>query len=46
MPALGELDFDSAGDEEVYFIPILPGTYECRSRGREERGMVGKIIVE
>lgn len=46
MPALGELDFDSAGDEEVYFIPILPGTYEFRSRGREERGMVGKIIVE
>jgi hypothetical protein len=46
VPALGELDFDSAGDEEVYFIPILPGTYEFRSRGLEERRMVGKIIVE
>lgn len=46
VPALGELDFDSAGDEEVYFIPILPGTYQFRSRDREERGVVGKIVVE
>lgn len=46
VPALGELDFDSAGEEEVDFIPILLGTYEFPSRGREERGMVGKIIVE
>jgi hypothetical protein len=46
VPALDELDFDGAGDEEVYFVPIVPGTYEFRSRGLEERGMVGKIIVE
>jgi uncharacterized cupredoxin-like copper-binding protein len=46
VPALDELDFDSAGDEEVYFVPINAGTYEFRSRGLEERGMVGKIIVE
>ena len=46
VPALGEVDFDSAVDEEIDLIPILPGTYEFRSRGSEERGMVGKIIVE
>lgn len=46
VPALDELDFDSAGDEEVYFIPIKSGTYEFRSRGLEERGMVGRVIVE
>ena len=46
VPALDELDFDSAGDEEVYFVPINAGTYEFRSRGLEQRGMVGKIIVE
>ena len=46
VPALDELDFDSAGDEEVYFVPINAGTYEFRARGLEQRGMVGKIIVE
>ena len=46
VPALDELDFDSAGDEEVYFVPINAGSYEFRSRGLEQRGMVGKIIVE
>lgn len=46
VPALDELDFDTAGEEEVYFVPIKAGTYEFRSRGLEERGMVGKIIVE
>jgi hypothetical protein len=46
VPALDELDFDSAGDEEVYFVPINVGMYEFRSRGLESRGMVGKIIVE
>jgi plastocyanin len=46
VPALDELDFDGPGDEEVYFVPINPGTYEFRSRGLEARGMVGKIVVE
>jgi hypothetical protein len=46
LSALHELDFDGPGDEEVFFIPIRPGTYEFRSRGLEERGMVGRIIVE
>jgi hypothetical protein len=46
VPALDELDFDGAGDEEVYFVPINAGAYEFRSRGLEQRGMVGKIIVE
>jgi len=46
VPALDELDFDSAGEEEVYFVPIKAGTYEFRSRGLEMRGMVGKVIVE
>jgi hypothetical protein len=46
VPAVDELDFDGAGDAEIYFIPIIAGTYEFRSRGLEARGMVGKIIVE
>lgn len=46
VPALEELDFDGAGDEELYFVPINAGVYEFRSRGLEGRGMVGKIVVE
>jgi hypothetical protein len=46
LSVLDELDFDGPGDEEVFFIPIRPGTYEFRSRGLEERGMVGRVIVE
>ena len=43
---LEELDFDGPGEVEVFFVPIRTGTYEYRSHGLEERGMVGKIIVE
>jgi hypothetical protein len=46
LSALDELDFDGPGDEEVFFVPIRPGTYEFRSRGLEARGMVGRIVVE
>ena len=43
---LEELDFDGPGAIEVYFVPIRTGTYEFRVRGLEQRGMVGKLIVE
>lgn len=43
---LEELDFDGPGSVEVFFVPIRPGTYEFRVRGLEQRGMVGKLIVE
>lgn len=43
---LEELDFDGAGAIEVFFVPIRTGTYEFRVRGLEQRGMVGKLIVE
>lgn len=45
-PVLEELDFDGPGELEVFFVPIRTGTYEYRSHGLEERGMVGRIIVE
>ena len=43
---LEELDFDGAGTIEIFFVPIRTGTYEFRVRGLEQRGMVGKLIVE
>lgn len=43
---LEELDFDDAGEAEVFFVPVRTGTYPFRVRGLEERGMTGSIIVE
>jgi len=41
-----ELEFESGGEAEVFFVAIRPGTYEFGSKGLMERGVVGKIIVE
>ena len=41
-----EIKFDDEGEAELYFVPIRTGFYEFRSRGLEERGMIGKIIVK
>jgi hypothetical protein len=43
---LEELDFDGAGTLEVFFVPVRTGSYEFRIRGLEQRGMIGKLIVE
>jgi hypothetical protein len=44
--ALHELEFEDVGEAELFFVPIRTGTYELRSRGMEERGMIVTIIVE
>ena len=41
-----ELEFESGGEIEVFFVAVRPGTFEYGSKGLMERGMVGKIIVE
>jgi uncharacterized cupredoxin-like copper-binding protein len=43
---LDEIEFEAAGEAELFFIAIRPGTYEFGVRGMRERGMVGTIIVE
>ena len=44
--AVDEIDFDEEGEVEVFFVPIRPGLFEFHIRGLEEKGMVGKIVVE
>ncbi|HEM46081.1 MAG TPA: hypothetical protein ENO23_03450 [Alphaproteobacteria bacterium] len=44
--AIYEVEFDDEGEMEIDFVPIRPGTYEFRVKGFEERGMVGRFIVE
>jgi hypothetical protein len=34
------------GKPVMIFVPIRPGDYACRCRGREGKGMTGKFIVK
>lgn len=33
-----ELEFESEGSAEIFFVPIKPGTYEMYARGLKEKG--------
>lgn len=41
-----ELEFEEAGDAEIFFVPMKPGTYPWFCKGMEERGMSGEFIVK
>jgi uncharacterized cupredoxin-like copper-binding protein len=43
---LDEIEFEDEGQVELFFVTVRPGTYEYATRGMQERGMVGKFIVE
>lgn len=45
-PMLDEIEFEDAGEAELFFVAVRPGTFEFSVRGMEDRGMVGTIIVE
>ncbi|MBB3770190.1 hypothetical protein FHS55_000776 [Angulomicrobium tetraedrale] len=44
--ALTEIEFEEAGDAEIFFVPIKPGTFAWYCKGMEERGMSGEFIVK
>jgi hypothetical protein len=39
------VEFDDAGDIDIWFVPILPGNYEFFAEGHQERGMIGTFVV-
>ncbi len=43
---LNELEFEEAGEAEVFFVPIRPGSFAWRCRGLEGRGVQGKFTVK
>jgi hypothetical protein len=43
---LNELEFEEAGEAEVFFVPIRPGSFTWRCRGLESRGVQGKFMVK
>ncbi|MCW8886800.1 MAG: copper-binding protein [Motiliproteus sp.] len=43
---LTQLEFEDAGEAEIYFVPIKPGHFRFFSRGLEGKGMEGTFIVK
>jgi uncharacterized cupredoxin-like copper-binding protein len=43
---LNELEMDSNGEVDLFFVPIRPGTYSFHCRGLEDRGMSGAFVVQ
>lgn len=42
---LTELEFEDAGQAEIFFVPIKPGRYPFYARGLEGKGMLGHFVV-
>ena len=43
---IDEIEFEEAGEAELFFVPIRSGVYEFHIKGLEQKGMVGKFIVK
>ena len=43
---LHELEFETDGEAEIFFVPIRPGKYKFYAAGLEKQGMLGYFIVE
>jgi|SRR5690606_809415 len=42
---LTELEFEDAGQAEIFFVPIKPGRYRFYAKGLEGKGMLGHFVV-
>lgn len=40
------IEFDDAGEIDVWFVPIRPGTYRFFAEGLESQGFSGEFVVE
>jgi hypothetical protein len=43
---LTELEFEDAGEAEIYFVPIKPGKFPFYAKGLESKGMLGHFVVK
>jgi hypothetical protein len=48
IKALGlvELEFEDAGQAEIFFLPIKPGSYPFYCKGLQNKGMEGRFVVK
>lgn len=43
---LVELEFEDAGEAEIFFLPIKPGRYPFYCKGLQNKGMEGAFVVK
>ncbi|MBS7690016.1 copper-binding protein [Pseudomonas lalucatii] len=43
---LTELEFEDAGEAEIFFVPIKPGKFRFYAKGLEHKGMLGHFLVK
>ena len=43
---LTELEFEEAGEAEIFFVPIKPGKFRFYAKGLEGKGMLGYFVVK
>lgn len=43
---LTELEFEQAGEAEIFFVPIKPGRFPFFAKGLESKGMQGVFVVK
>ncbi|MFC3607386.1 copper-binding protein [Stutzerimonas tarimensis] len=43
---LTELEFEDAGEAEIFFVPIRPGRFPFYAKGLENKGMIGRFVVK
>ncbi|MGE6242075.1 copper-binding protein [Ectopseudomonas guguanensis] len=43
---LTELEFEDAGEAEIFFLPVKPGKYRFYVKGLEGKGMLGHFVVK
>ena len=43
---LTELEFEDAGEAEIFFVPIKPGKFPFYAKGLENKGMLGYFVVK
>jgi len=43
---LTELEFEEAGEAEIFFVPIKPGKFRFYAKGLEGKGMLGHFVVK
>lgn len=41
-----ELEFEEAGEAEIFFVPIKPGKFPFFAKGLEGKGMLGHFVVK
>ena len=43
---LTELEFEDAGEAEIFFLPVKPGKFRFYAKGLEGKGMLGHFVVK